>query len=242
MKKLTIDGKNKDIFISDGDKVTLKLLKSNIPMLKIFAKEKFIVDYSNLIKDKLNDDCVFTADKSLLSEIVGFKLHTGVMGLAEVPRYNELFKLDNKIVILNKIIDAENVGAIIRNCVAFGFNSLIIDRETCSPYLRRAVRVSMGAVFNIKIHWTANLINTMVSLKENKYQIFSAEINNYSQNLFNLKKNVRFAIVFGNETNGIDTDVLELSDTILHIPISDSVDSLNVNSATAIFLNYLYNY
>ena len=84
-----------------------------------------------------------------MNKIVGFKLHSGVMAIGKQPVDVNLSELESPVVVMNGIINSENVGSIIRNCAAFGFESIITDKQTSSPYLRRAVRVSMGAVLNI---------------------------------------------------------------------------------------------
>jgi tRNA G18 (ribose-2'-O)-methylase SpoU len=240
-KNLKKNLNNINSFIADGEKVVLKLLNSDLEILKIFSKKEFILENIDLIYTKISNNNIFYADKQLLADIIGFRLHTGVMALAVSKEMTTLEKFSGNIVILNNIIDAENVGSIIRNCIGFGFLNIILDKQSAYLYLRRTVRVSMGAVFKINYLYTDNLIDIIKHLKQKKYTIISIENTYNSENLFDYTKQSNIVLIFGNESKGICTDILEMSDKILQIPITKSIDSLNVSNASAIALNYFYN-
>lgn len=226
-----------NVFIAEGKKVTLKLLNSNIKIQSLFIISEFFYKYKGLIFSKeIAEDNIFIAEKNLMEQIVGFKLHSGVMAIGMQPDFTPLEQLDNKIVILNAVRDAENVGSIVRNAAAFKVSSLIFDEQSSSPYLRRAVRVSVGNVFDLKINKAQNLEKTILDLKSLGYQILCAEIckNSIEINKINFAKKV--AIIFGNEGDGIEEKYLNLCDSICFIPISEKVDSLNVAASSAIFL------
>lgn len=226
-----------NIFIAEGKKVSLKLLKSNIELLSVFAISEFYKEYSDLISNKdVSDDNLFYAEKKIMEQIVGFKLHSGVMAIGRQPDYIPIEELDNKIVILNAVRDAENVGSIVRNAAAFNVNSIIYDEQSSSPYLRRAVRVSVGNVFNLKINKTANLEKTINNLKKLGYQIVCAEICNGAIDIAKINFKEKVAIIFGNEGDGVEEKYLRMCDSICFIPISEKVDSLNVAASSAVFL------
>lgn len=240
-KNLKKNLNNINTFVADGEKVVLKLLNSDLEILKIFSKKDFILENIDLINSKIDNNNIFYADKQLLADIIGFRLHTGVMALAVPKVMTSLENFVGNIVILNNIIDAENVGSIIRNCIGFGFVNIILDKQSAYLYQRRTVRVSMGAVFKINYFYTDNLINIIRQLKQRYYTIISIENTTNSENLFDFKEVSNFALIFGNESKGISKDILEMSDRILQIPISKNIDSLNVSNACAIALNYFYN-
>ncbi|MFN3781936.1 MAG: TrmH family RNA methyltransferase, partial [Candidatus Kapaibacteriota bacterium] len=149
----------------------------------------------------------------------------------------ELYQLSNRVVALNKINNSENVGQIVRICRAFGFDSLLVDERTTSPFLRRAVRVSMGNVFYLKVRRANNFFDELNWLKQNGYKIISCEVTSNSLSIFDFYFPDKFVLVFGNEDAGISSEVLKVSDSIIEIPIERDVDSLNVAVATAITLN-----
>ena len=122
-------------FIAEGEKVVKRLLESDLEMESLFALEKYYDKFSALISTgNIDSNKLFTADIELMNEIVGFKLHAGIMAIGKQPEFNELNQLSKEIIFLNNIIDSENVGAIVRNCEAFGFDSLIFDNAVSLSY------------------------------------------------------------------------------------------------------------
>lgn len=205
------------------------------------AKEDFINENIELISSKLDFNNVLTSDKKLLNEIVGFRLHTGVLALVEMPQANKIEELDNQIVVFNNIERAENTAAIIRSGVGFGFNSYIFDERSCHPYSRKSVRISMASVFKTKYHITNNLLESLEYLKSINYEIIAVEIHKNSINLNNYKFNSKFVLIFGSESYGIDSNILNFADRIIEIPITNNIDSLNVNASSAIVFNKIFN-
>ena len=228
-------------FVAEGEKVNLKLLKSNLEIIKFFAIPEFYEKYEDLFNLKnIDESKKFFAEKKLMSEIIGFRIHTGVMALAKIPDFQNINILSNRVVVLNSIVDSENVGAISRNCAAFGVDSIIFDNATSSPYMRRAVRVSMGAVFNQKINYAENLIDTLNILKELNYKVISAEITYNSIDYKTISFPEKFCLIFGSESHGIEKSILDMSDYIIKIPISDKVESINVAASSAVILSTIY--
>jgi tRNA G18 (ribose-2'-O)-methylase SpoU len=178
-----------------------------------------------------------------MEEIVGYKLHSGIMAIARQPEPASLSELNSPIIILNGIVNSENVGSIVRNSAAFGINSIIVDKYTSPPFLRRAARVSMGTLIDINFHSSLDLIQTIKELKENYfYKIVSAEINNNSIEINKFIFPEKFALIFGNEGHGISQELLEVSDYIVKISISENVPSLNVATTSGVFLYLIKNF
>jgi len=235
MRDNIIDKNGSNLFVAEGDKVVEKLLKSDLIIHSLLARKSFYDEFSQLIANR-KDVLPYYAEEEILQSIIGFRMHTGVMAIAEKPKNCKIDDLSEQIICLNSIVDSENVGSIIRNATAFGFDSIIFDNSSSSPYLRRAVRVSMGSVFSHKIFKSANLENDLLFLKSQGYTIIAAEITGYSESLFNFNFPEKFVLIFGNEAQGIDDTILSISDKILHIPISNNIESLNVASSSAIFM------
>ncbi len=231
---------DENIFIAEGRRVVEKILNSNIKIISFFATKEFYDEYQNLIDSRqIPQDKQFVASKELMAQVVGFKIHTGIMAIAERPDFCPISELSDTIVATNNIVDAENIGAIIRNLAAFNFDSFMFDKTSTNPYLRRAVRVSMGTVLSTKIHQSINLIDDLYHLKSMGYTILAAEITDHSTSLFDFQFPQKKVIVFGNEANGISRDILDACNTVLHIPINPAVSSINVAASSAIFLSYI---
>ena len=231
-----------NIFIAEGQKVVEKLLRSNLKVVSFFATKDFYDKYTFLIeKHKIPCEKQFVATKSLLKNIVGFNLHTGVMAIAEQPTLINTSELDNISIALANVTDAENVGAIVRNVVAFSFNSILFDSTSTSPYLRRSVRVSMGNIFDTKVCYVHKLKDALQELKLRGYSIVAAEVTKNSVSIDEHIFSKKSIIIFGNESNGISEEVLDVCDVIVHIPIKAGVNSINVAATSAIFLNHIRN-
>lgn len=238
MRDNIIDNNGLGLFVAEGEKVVLKLLNSNLRIHSIFARKNFYDKFSNLLSLR-NGISYFVADEELLRQIIGFRMHTGVMAIASKPYDVGIDDLSEQIICLNGIVDSENIGSIIRNSSAFEFNSMICDKSTSSPFMRRAVRVSMGTVFNQNIYKSNNLENDLLYLKTKGYKIIAAEITENSVSLLNIIFPEKFVLIFGNEAQGISQNILNISDYVLHIPISNQIESLNVACTSAIFMTYI---
>lgn len=229
-----------DLFITDSENVVRKLLKTNLEILKILAPAQFYERNMELVKNRLDAEGTFVAGQSLLNKIVGYRLHRGAMALAKKPQGLALESLINDqrdvILVLNGITEAENVGAICRNIAGFGIKSIIVDRQSCHPYVRRAVRVSMGNVFDIKVHETDNLPQTLRELKVKGYKIIAAETTDNAIPLSQVTVPHKCAVVLGSEGQGIYPEVLNETDIVTIIPIVEKVVSLNVACTSSIIL------
>jgi tRNA G18 (ribose-2'-O)-methylase SpoU len=226
-----------NIFIAEGEKTFAKLLQSNIDIHSIFALPEYYEQYSQMIESKsVPENSQYTAPREIMQKIVGFRLHAGVMAIGHIPQPLPPDRIETPALIMNGIIDSENVGAIVRNCAAFGVGSIIYDRATSTPWLRRAVRVSMGAVFDMEITMAEQLSDTFNILREKGIEIIAAETCDGSIPLENFDFPEKFALIVGSEGAGIDKEILSQCDRILHIPISDKIPSINVAAATAVIL------
>jgi len=218
-------------FIVEGEKGITALLNSNLPVLSFFALSKYY--------EKLQLPAVpcYTADESIMTQIVGYRLHQGVMAHVAAPESVPLEDLHERIVVLNGLCNAENVGAIMRNCAAFGIRSVIVDEKSSDPYLRRSVKVSMGSVFNLKVHYTENLVETLNCLKEKGYTIVGADNKEGAINAASYVYPLKSVLIVGSEGHGLD--VVESCQQLVKIPIEPQVDSLNVAAATAVLLYHM---
>ncbi|MCX8052109.1 MAG: RNA methyltransferase [Chlorobi bacterium] len=181
-------------------------------------------------------DCIFVAPLSLMERIVGYRLHRGVFASMRVPVSPVLEELPLPAVVLVGVSSSTNVGAIARSAAAFGIRTLICDRATASPWLRRSIRVSMGAVFELIVYHAIEETRVLLErLRQRGARLVGAEVGAPSvYSVFDWSE--RDAIVFGSEGSGLDKAMLALMDAAVRIPMSRSVESLNVAAAAAIVL------
>ncbi|MBK9246923.1 MAG: RNA methyltransferase [Ignavibacteria bacterium] len=225
------------IFIAEGKKITKTLLESNLEVISVFALPEFYPELSSYLEYKnVSVDSLFTADKYIMNQIVGFRLHEGVMAIGRQPEPLPLSTILFPAVVLSGIVNSENVGAILRNCAAFGIESVIVDSATSSPFLRRAVRVSMGAVFGLTIYEVKNLHESLTLIHSNyNATIIAIELTKDSKPISSLNFPNNSIFIFGSEGRGIHQSILENCHAIVSIPIAN-VQSLNVAATSAIVL------
>lgn len=230
-------------FVAEGIKVVLRLLKSPLRIKSVFCTPEFLAAHAELIYSRADKESIYTADISLMSQIVGYKLHSGIMAIAEEKAEASFEDFGSRVVAFNSIVNSENVGAIVRNAVAFGLNSLLFDAATSSPYLRRAVRVSLGNIFACSHRYSQNLVTDLSFLRQNfGYKIIAAEINVDAIAISGFAFPPKCVIIFGNEGKGIEQNILDLCDSVVKIPMNPESDSINVAASSAIFFHHISQY
>ena len=243
------------IFIAEGEKVVTRLLESRLTVETILLSQDWYDLYQPLIEKNLNQIKVFIGKKKLLETIVGHSLHQSMMALAKVPTPITVEELLSKsdtnskklYVLVDGIANAENMGVIVRNCVCFGVDALIVMPTSCDPYLRRSVRNSMGNIFQLPIVYLSNLSDDrhfgnsshlveIEKLKQNGVNLYAAHPNPKSVNISEIKFSKQSCIVLGAEGPGVSQEILNVCDEFVSIPMKEGVDSLNVASASAVML------
>lgn len=143
-------------------------------------------------------------------------------------------KIGNKVLVLDDIQDPGNLGAIIRSAVAFNIDTIVISNNTVDLYNSKVVRASQGMLFNINII-RKDIKEIILNLKKENYKILATRVTS-GKSLKSIVKTNKFAIIMGNEGNGVSKDILDISDEYLYIDINKNCESLNVAVATSIIL------
>ena len=145
------------IFIAEGDKVVRRLLESRFETMSVLLPEKQLDAFRPLLEARPENLTVYLADRNLLEALIGFVFYQGVLAVGKIPPPASLDEILRKshapqlLVAVDEVSNAENIGALARNCVAFGATALIVGETSSSPFLRRAVRNSMGAIFQLPV-------------------------------------------------------------------------------------------
>jgi tRNA G18 (ribose-2'-O)-methylase SpoU len=246
------------IFIAEGEKVTRRLLESRFTVVSVVLPEKWLEKYRPLLEARLEEFTVYLAEKSLLETLVGYSLFQGVLSVGKIPPPASLDDILQKspapklFAAIDGLSNAENLGALVRNCVAFDVQALLVGETCSSPYLRRSVRNSMGAIFQLPV-WevkmanetvrirrddppTFSLAQTLRDLRARGIQCIAAHPRPDGKTLSQTNFSGDCCLVFGSEGNGISQAVLEACDECVAIPMANDVDSLNVGAAVAVFL------
>lgn len=143
-------------------------------------------------------------------------------------------EIGNKIVILDGIQDPGNLGTIIRSSVAFNVETIILSKDCVDLYNSKVLRATQGMIFNINII-EEDLEYIIPILKDKDYKIYGTKVNG-GKSLKTVEKNDKFAIIMGNEGNGVKTNILDMCSDYIYIDMNKSCESLNVGVATSIIL------
>jgi tRNA G18 (ribose-2'-O)-methylase SpoU len=185
---------------------------------------------------------VYVAEPKVLEAITGYKLHQGALAVAKIPPlpdFEALLKNSPRPLLLaavEGIASAENLGAVVRSCAAFGAHFLIVG-ETCgSPFQRRAVAGSMGAIFEQPLVRVKNLTATLTALRANGVRCLAAHPRADAKKLGAVDLRGDCCLLFGAEGPGLTPSVLAACDEMVEITMPSHMNSLNVAVATGVFL------
>lgn len=144
--------------------------------------------------------------------------------------------LGSHLLLLDEIQDPGNLGTIIRSSKAFGIDTIILGDNSCDLYNPKVLRSTQGMAFHINII-RDNLVEFILKLKKEKIPIYGTKVDG-GIDVYTLSKmqKEKYALVMGNEGNGVSSDILDLCDQYLYIPMNKEVESLNVGIATSILL------
>lgn len=241
------------IFVAEGDKVVRRLLESDFGVVSVLLPESRVAEFEPLILARRENEIQVWAvtKKSVLEELVGFEMFQGVLAIGKIPAMVTLEKIlaggpnPKFFAAVDGLTSAENIGLLVRNCAAFGAQALIVGESSSSPFLRRAVRNSMGTIFQLPIvelkpvpgaPIPRNLAGTLSSLQAHGVRCIAAHPHTQKKSILQADFSGDCCVVFGSEGNGLSPEVLAACDEAVAIPMADGVDSLNVAAAAAVFL------
>ena len=219
-----------------GKNAVKEYIKNNKKISKVYFWDKF--DDEKIISaiKNLNVSIKILSKKQLDQLVLG--LHQGV--ILEVPEYQYTSLRDlidsnpDFLVILDHLEDPHNFGAIIRTCEAVNVNGIIIPKDRSVQVNETVMKVSTGAVNNVKVCQVTNLVNTMKELKKSGFWFIGTDMAGTDYNDIGYKGKI--GIVIGNEGSGMSRLVKEECDFVARIPMYGSVNSLNASVATGIML------
>ena len=227
----------KGMFIAESPKVIERALDAGYEPVSCLMEKAHIEGEGKQVLARLEDVPVFCAEFDILTQLTGFKLTRGMlcaMRRKPLPAVQALCEGKSRIVVLDRVMNPTNVGAIIRSAAALGMDAVLLTPGCADPLYRRAVRVSMGTVF--QIDWTfladeslaeiraLGFKTAAMALKENTLSIRDPE----------LAKEEKLAVIMGTEGDGLSDRTIADCDYTVKIPMYHGVDSLNVAAASAV--------
>lgn len=234
----------KGIFIAESPKVVERALDAGCVPISMLMERKHVTGEAAYLIERCNNIPIYTADFSILTQLTGFQLTRGVlcaMYRPKLPSITEVCQDARRIAILENVMNPTNIGAIFRSAAALNMDAVLLTPACSNPLYRRAIRVSMGTVFQIP--WTflgeefSACPETSISqLKELGFKTVSMALTDDSISIDDpvLMAEEKLAIILGTEGDGLAASTIADSDYTVCIPMSHGVDSLNVAAASAI--------
>lgn len=233
----------KGMFIAESPKVIQRALQAGYQPISFLVERKLA--RTNRETRELLECCVdipiYTAEFEVLTQLTGFMLTRGMlcaMYRKPLPSMEEVCREAKRIAVLENVVNPTNVGAIFRSAAALGMDAVLLTRACANPLYRRAIRVSMGTVFQVP--WTfadADWESTGVEkLHTLGFRTAALALSDDSVSIEEeaLRKEEKLAVVLGTEGEGLLDGTIAACDYTVRIPMQHGVDSLNVAAASAV--------
>ena len=229
----------KGIFIAESPKVIDRALDAGYEPVSLLMERRQITGPAAGILSRCGDAPVYTADRELLAALTGFELTRGVLCAFRRPlprSVEEVCRNARRVAVLEGIVDSTNVGAIFRSAAALGVDAVLLTSAGSDPLYRRAVRVSMGTVFQVPWTYLPADADWQQTLHVLGFRTAAMALRDDSLRIDDkrLRAVPRLAIVLGTEGDGLAADTIAARDYTVRIPMTHGVDSLNVAAASAV--------
>jgi tRNA G18 (ribose-2'-O)-methylase SpoU len=233
------------LYLAESEKVIRRALAAGHRPRSFLMAQRWLTDLADLVEQaEAGGVPVFVAQAAVIEAMTGFHLHRGALASMHRPPLvapavllqSSLLQDASRVVILEDIVDHSNVGAVLRSAAALGVDVVLITPRCADPLYRRAVRVSMGAVF--KVPWTRidPWPGGLQVLREHGFTVAAFALGDGATTLDDLAADPpeRLALILGTEGEGLSRRAIREADLVVKIPMAGGVDSLNVAAASAV--------
>ena len=234
------DWRRRRRFIVEGQHLVNRLLASRFEVESVLVEAGRAAQQYQVLRPEM--DC-YVASRELINKLVGFRFHRGVLACGKRAQTVSLQDLGLsrsgplRLVVCVQICDPENVGSVIRTAAAFGVQAIVFTEGCADPFSRRVTRVAMGANLLLPLVEMTDCRQVLQQLAEQyRVQRYAAVIDDCGLGLAEVRPGDRWAVVFGNEGDGLPANICESCDQQVTIAMAAGVDSLNVGVSAGIFL------
>ncbi|TJX13023.1 RNA methyltransferase [Tissierella creatinini] len=228
----------KGLFIIEGIKLVEEALDNDVHIKNILYTDKLITytDGINLLEKLKNFKSCFRVSESLFNEITNMENSQGIIGVAYFQIRNLDINRGNRFLLfLDGIQDPGNMGTIIRSADAFNIDGIIIGEGSVDAYNPKVVRSTMGSIFRVPLYFTKDNMESLELLKSKGFKIYSTSLEGSVAN-YDIEYKDDFIIVIGSESQGVNRNILDISDKRIKIPMPGSAESLNAGVAASIIM------
>lgn len=227
----------KGMFLAESPKVITRALDAGCVPVSFLMESRHVEHQGRELLERCPDIPVYTASLDVLTQLTGFQMTRGMLCAMYRPRLRTVEEIcagARRLAVLEDVVNPTNVGAIIRSAAALNMDGLLLTAACSNPLYRRAIRVSMGTVFQIP--WTFLDDRGMGVLHELGFRTAAMALREDSISIDDarLRAEEKLAIILGTEGDGLRDSTLTDCDYTVRIPMSHGVDSLNVAAASAV--------
>ena len=220
--------------MAESPKVIRVALDAGCEPVSLLMERRHLTGDAADIVARCGDIPIYTGERELLAQLTGYTLTRGVLCAMRRPEpktVEEVLRGASRVCVIDGVCDSTNIGAIFRSAAALGIDGVLVTPDSCDPLNRRAVRVSMGAVFLVP--WACGLVDPIKALG---FKTVAMALTDDSVPIDDpqLAAEPRLAIIMGTEGDGLPHDVIRQADYVVRIPMAHGVDSLNVAAASAV--------
>ena len=239
--------RKRGLFVAESRLVVRELLShQRLVTRSVLATPAAYDSLRDLLTDRTDNLAVYVASHQFLQNIVGFNVHRGCLAIGERPapvtdRTLPALTTGQLVVVLERVSNPDNVGSIFRNAAAFGANGVLLSPGCGDPLYRKAIRTSLGATLRIPYGEVDDWPEGLTRLQELGFATMGMTLDPDAVELDAVVADAPtpIALLFGTEGTGLSDEAAALLDYRVRIPIADSVDSLNVATASGIALYLL---
>jgi tRNA G18 (ribose-2'-O)-methylase SpoU len=230
-------------FVAESELVVRRLLDSGLSVHSVLATAPRLHALGDVLARFSGP--IYLASQLVLDRIAGFHVHRGCLAIGERPAPGTdratLPGTARTVLVLEDLVSADNVGACARNAAAFGVDALVFSPRSADPFYRKAVRVSIGAVFQLPIVRATEWPEGLLALKRLGFQLCGAVLDPRATPLPKVRRaeDAKVALVLGSEGPGLSAAARAACDQLITIPMAPGADSLNVATAGAVALYHL---
>ncbi|MFP4107213.1 MAG: TrmH family RNA methyltransferase [Phycisphaerae bacterium] len=232
--------RGESLFIAEGRWLVERLLRSEVRTVSLLCLEKDAEPLAELAESGVP---IYQADEAVLSTIVGFDFHRGVLACGKRPPRRTIDDVlagketgPVRLIVCPEVADPQNLGSIFRIAAGFGYDGVLLGPNCCDAWSRRCLRVSMGAVLTLPHAVGTDFETDLRTLREQwNVQLVGTVLDETAENLADVRPPDRCAIILGCEATGLGEQTLELCDRRVTIPMAPETDSLNLATAAGIF-------
>ena len=224
------------LFLAEGDKVVRRAIAAGHRPRSFLMSPRWLETLADVL-DAAGDVPCFLVEEAVAEAVTGFHVHRGALASLHrrpLPAPCEILRDARRVVVLEDVVDHTNVGAIVRSAAALGAEGALLSPRCADPLYRRAVKVSMGAVFSLPYARLDDWATAPELLREYGFTTLALTPDADAADLAGFRTPLRTALLIGAEGGGLSSRWLAAADARVRVAMAAGIDSLNVAAATAV--------